>query len=258
MATSSTLLSEKHDRLHSGHFQSLATAHIFAHHQVVLANHVRPGAGEPLPVFFGGAGRERGLFPANDPAKLILGLLPARGTVERRGVKFFALRKEISLFHRGWPEKVSWTIAHPWGPLERDGKIVSNPWPVPGRTPLQYTRSSGNEGIFGWPERRVGKGDFDPGAGSERITRLPAAPTFLFDRAADVIDALSRVLLSHSMLRPPMRFAGKKRFDDLYFLCCCEIVPLAIRTFHGPEELQLLVILDSFGNHVDAKILSQR
>ena len=81
---------EQHDGLNTGDVKPLAAARIQADGRVVLADHVGAGAGEALPVFLAGARREGSLLPANHPAQLVFGLLPAGRTIQARLVPLFA------------------------------------------------------------------------------------------------------------------------------------------------------------------------
>ncbi len=90
---------QKGDRLHTGNIETLAATHILAGRKVIGAHHIGLRLGEPGTVALIGAAAQLGLFPADEPPKLVLVRLAAvRARQQVRALLRFFVEK-VTLFH---------------------------------------------------------------------------------------------------------------------------------------------------------------
>src|SRR5512146_71076 len=97
---------EERDRLYARDFEALATAHVLAGQQVFATDHVRARLGELRAVPLVSAARQLPLLGTDDPADVVLILLPAVGAGQRGFPGFLSLVVEVALFHREPPENI--------------------------------------------------------------------------------------------------------------------------------------------------------
>src|SRR5690349_16289945 len=93
-----TALKER-DGLKTYYLEPLATPDILAPDQVISAHHIALRLRKPSPVAFIGAPRNLALFPAHNPADLVIAGLAAVRTSQRVRSLLRPLVKKVPLFH---------------------------------------------------------------------------------------------------------------------------------------------------------------
>ncbi len=93
-------IEERHG-LHAGNFKPLAAAHVLAHQDVILAEHVGSSLGKTRTIALVGAGREASLLGTNQPADLVLRGLMTMWAIEVGWLLVGSFVEEFAFVHRG-------------------------------------------------------------------------------------------------------------------------------------------------------------
>src|SRR5258705_9204172 len=102
---------EKSHGLHAENPKPPAAAHVLAHQDVVLPEHVGPSLSKTRTIALVGAGRKASLLGTNQPADLVLGGLMTMWTIEVGGLLVGSLVEEFAFVHRGVVGRQSWTVS---------------------------------------------------------------------------------------------------------------------------------------------------
>ena len=90
----------EHNRLHTRNVEALAATQVFAHHEVILAQHVGPRFGEARAIALICSSGKLSLLGAYQPVHFILVRLVAMRAVQVRGLLLRTLVEKISFFHK--------------------------------------------------------------------------------------------------------------------------------------------------------------
>src|SRR5882724_12998354 len=88
-----------HCRL-AGNIEALAAAHVFAGHDVILADHVRPELREAGAIAVVGAAGELPFLGADHPGHFVFTRLVAMRAVESGWLLLLSLVEKVAFFHR--------------------------------------------------------------------------------------------------------------------------------------------------------------
>jgi hypothetical protein len=93
------VLVHEDNRLHAGYVETLAATQVFAHHDIVFAQHVGTGLGKTRAITFIGTAGQLTLFGAHQPHDIVFRTLVAVRAIQVCRLLFGTFVKKITFFH---------------------------------------------------------------------------------------------------------------------------------------------------------------